>query len=136
MLDASYYEKADEIIARYTAEERSLIPIIQDVQETYHYLPPELLGYIAQKLGIPATKAYETGKSHGPEAGPSGSTEKAEGDHLPRSGLRRHRLSGRRLRQDLPPSAGAGGGSAPGLRGIWPGDRPHQHPQERLSRLL
>ena len=58
MLDASYYEKADEIIARYTAEERSLIPIIQDVQETYHYLPPELLGYIAQKIGITETKAF------------------------------------------------------------------------------
>ena len=33
MLDTSYYEKADEIIARHTREERSLIPIIQDIQE-------------------------------------------------------------------------------------------------------
>ena len=28
MLDASYYEKTDEIIACHTREERSLIPII------------------------------------------------------------------------------------------------------------
>ena len=35
MLDASYYEKTDEIIACHTREERSLIPIIQDIQEEY-----------------------------------------------------------------------------------------------------
>ena len=35
MLDTSYYEKADEIMARHTREERSLIPIIQDIQEEY-----------------------------------------------------------------------------------------------------
>ena len=29
MLDASYYEKTDEIIACHTREERSLIPIIR-----------------------------------------------------------------------------------------------------------
>lgn len=32
MLDASYYQKTDEIIAMHTREERSLIPIIQDIQ--------------------------------------------------------------------------------------------------------
>ena len=42
MLDASYYQKTDEIIAMHTREERSLIPIIQDIQEEYRYLPPEL----------------------------------------------------------------------------------------------
>jgi NADH-quinone oxidoreductase subunit E len=58
MLDASYYETADEIIARYTPEERSLIPIIEDIQGQYRYLPPELLSYIAEKIGITETKAY------------------------------------------------------------------------------
>ena len=52
MLDTSYYEKADEIIARHTREERSLIPIIQDIQEEYRYLPPELLTYVAKQIGI------------------------------------------------------------------------------------
>ena len=32
MLDESFYQKADEIIANHTKEERSLIPIIQDIQ--------------------------------------------------------------------------------------------------------
>ena len=57
MLDASYYEKTDEIIACHTREERSLIPIIQDIQEEYRYLPPELLSYVAGKIGISA-KAF------------------------------------------------------------------------------
>ena len=52
MLDASYYEKTDEIIACHTREERSLIPIIQDIQEEYRYLPPELLSYVPKKLAF------------------------------------------------------------------------------------
>ena len=58
MLDTSYYEKADEIIARHTREERSLIPIIQDIQEEYRYLPPELLTYVEKQIGITEAKAY------------------------------------------------------------------------------
>ena len=56
MLDISYYEKTDEIIAQYTCDEKSLIPIIQGIQEEYRYLPPELLTYVAEKLGISEAK--------------------------------------------------------------------------------
>ena len=52
MLDESFYQKADEIIANHTKEERSLIPIIQDIQAEYRYLPPELLTYVAKEIGI------------------------------------------------------------------------------------
>ena len=58
MLDQSYYYKADEIIGQYGTESRWLIPIIQDVQTEYRYLPPELLTYIAGKLNITEAKAY------------------------------------------------------------------------------
>lgn len=58
MLDKSYYEKVDEIIASYGQESRFLIPVIQDVQSEYRYLPPELLKYIADKLHITEAKAY------------------------------------------------------------------------------
>ena len=58
MLDASYYEQTDEIISCHTREERSLIPIIQDIQEEYRYLPPELLSYVAGKIGISEAKAF------------------------------------------------------------------------------
>ena len=58
MLEVSYYEKADEIIASHSREARSLIPIIQDIQEEYRYLPPELLDYVAKQLGITEAKAF------------------------------------------------------------------------------
>ena len=58
MLDTSYYEKTDQIISQYSCEEKSLIPIIQGIQEEYRYLPPELLTYVAGKLGISEAKAY------------------------------------------------------------------------------
>ncbi len=58
MVDQSYYQKADEIIAVYGAQASSLIPIIQDIQSEYRYLPPELLVYVAKKIGITEGKAY------------------------------------------------------------------------------
>ena len=35
MLDQSYYDKADEIVASHGAYQESLIPIIQDIQSEY-----------------------------------------------------------------------------------------------------
>ncbi len=58
MLDKSYYEKTDEIIAVYGAKPASLIPIIQDIQTEYRYLPAELLVYVAKQIGITESKAY------------------------------------------------------------------------------
>ena len=58
MLEQSYYEKTDEIIELHGAKASSLIPVMQDVQAEYRYLPGELLSYIADKLGIPLAKAY------------------------------------------------------------------------------
>ncbi len=58
MLDESYYQKTDEIISRYIRDARSLIPIMQDIQAEYRYLPPELLSYVAKQIGITEAKAY------------------------------------------------------------------------------
>lgn len=58
MLEQSYYDKADEIIALHGTAKKSLIPVIQDIQAEYRYLPPELLTYVAEKLGIGEAKAY------------------------------------------------------------------------------
>ena len=58
MLSQHYYDKADSIIEFYGAKPSSLIPIIQDIQAEYRYLPPELLSYVAGKIGITEAKAY------------------------------------------------------------------------------
>ena len=46
MIDESYYRKTDEIISRYVRDARSLIPIMQDIQAEYRYLPKELFKLI------------------------------------------------------------------------------------------
>ncbi|MFA9375848.1 MAG: NAD(P)H-dependent oxidoreductase subunit E [Lachnotalea sp.] len=58
MLEQSFYDKADEIIAQHGRQQRSLIPIIQDIQVHYRYLPAELLTYVAKQLGTNEAKAY------------------------------------------------------------------------------
>ena len=58
MLDASYYQAADEIIAQYEPEAKSLIPIMQDIQAKFRYLPAELLSHVAKAIGITEAKAY------------------------------------------------------------------------------
>ena len=58
MLDQTYYDKADEIIAIHGMTASALIPIIQDIQAEYRYLPPELLSYVAKAIGITEAKAY------------------------------------------------------------------------------
>lgn len=58
MLDETYYRTTDEIIARYGKKDSALIPIMQDIQTHYRYLPGELLSYVASQIGITETKAY------------------------------------------------------------------------------
>ena len=58
MLDPSYYEKVDQFVEYHGAKASSLIPIMQDIQEEYRYLPGELLTYVAEKIGITEAKAY------------------------------------------------------------------------------
>lgn len=50
MLDTSYYEKTDQIIAQYSCEENP-DPYYPGIQEEYRYLPPELLTYVAGNWG-------------------------------------------------------------------------------------
>ena len=58
MLAQSYYDKVDEIIRHYDRTPASLIPIMQDIQEEFRYLPGELLTYAASKIGVTKAKAY------------------------------------------------------------------------------
>ena len=58
MLDQSYYTKTDELIEHYGPKAASLIPIMQDIQAEYRYLPGELLTYVASKIGVTEAKAY------------------------------------------------------------------------------
>ena len=58
MLDQSYYAKADEIMDQYGRKPASLIPIMQEIQGAYRYLPGELLSYVADRIGVTEAKAF------------------------------------------------------------------------------
>ena len=58
MLDKTYYDKADEVIAVSGRKPASLIPIMQDIQAEYRYLPGELLNYVADEIGVTRSRAY------------------------------------------------------------------------------
>jgi len=54
-------DKIDAILAKYEVKETSVIPILQDIQKEYRYLPKEALEYVCAKSGI--TPARITGVS-------------------------------------------------------------------------
>ena len=58
MLDQSYYDKADAFIELHGRKAGSLIPILQDIQAEYRYLPEELLAHVAEAIGVTEAKAY------------------------------------------------------------------------------
>lgn len=46
-------EKVCEIAAKYEGRRDSLIPMLQDIQLEYNYLPEEALRVLAEQLGLP-----------------------------------------------------------------------------------
>ncbi len=50
--------QVDAILAKYEGQKGSLIPILQDVQGLYNYLPSDVLGYIAVRTGVPIAEIY------------------------------------------------------------------------------
>jgi NADH-quinone oxidoreductase subunit E len=49
-------EPLTAILARYSAEEPSLIQILQEVQRSYRYLPCEVLADVAKALQVPLSR--------------------------------------------------------------------------------
>lgn len=51
-------EKLEAIMSRYEGEPADLIPVLQDIQEEFNYLPAEELKVVAQRLKVPLTQIY------------------------------------------------------------------------------
>ena len=51
-------EKLEPVLEKYYGQDGALIPILQETQEIYGYLPEGVLAYITQKLKIPLSKVY------------------------------------------------------------------------------
>ena len=50
--------KLDEVISKYQDENGPLIPILQEAQEVYGYLPAHVLKHISKATRIPLAKIY------------------------------------------------------------------------------
>ena len=50
--------KVDAILAKYAGRQGSLIPILQEVQSMYNYLPKDVLEYVAEQTKIPVSEVY------------------------------------------------------------------------------
>ncbi len=53
-----YLEPAKEILSRYESKERYLIPVLQEAQEEYGYLPEEVMKEIALGLNLSLSQVY------------------------------------------------------------------------------
>ena len=51
-------EKLDAVIAAHKGEEGAAMPVLQEAQEIYGYLPEEVQKYIAIALDIPLSEVY------------------------------------------------------------------------------
>ncbi|NSW75554.1 MAG: NADH-quinone oxidoreductase subunit NuoE [Candidatus Atribacteria bacterium] len=58
MMEESLYREIEEIIEKYREEETPLLCVLQEVQEKFHYLPRNVLGYIAKKMNVPSSTVY------------------------------------------------------------------------------
>lgn len=52
------FDRVCAAIERHGRDASKLIPILQEAQEAYRYLPEEVLAYIATALGLPPARVY------------------------------------------------------------------------------
>ena len=55
---ARRFAKVCEILDRYDRDAAKLIPILQEVQEEYRYLPAEVLAFVASSIDVPPARVF------------------------------------------------------------------------------
>jgi len=56
--DDKQFAQLDEILAKYQGVKGALIPVLQEAQNAYGYLPKDVIKRIAEKMNIPASQIY------------------------------------------------------------------------------
>lgn len=51
-------EKIDAILAKYEGKKGALIPLLQEIQGLYNYLPKDALEYLSEKTGVSIASIY------------------------------------------------------------------------------
>lgn len=52
------YREFEKILGAYPAQGRFLLPILQDIQEHFRYLPKDCLGEVARHLDVPKSRVF------------------------------------------------------------------------------
>lgn len=52
------YNDLDTILKNHEFKSTNIIPILQDIQEIYRYLPKEIFSYLSENLGMSRAKIY------------------------------------------------------------------------------
>jgi NADH-quinone oxidoreductase subunit E len=50
--------RVDEILEKYDKNATRLVPILQEIQHIFNYLPEDVMDYVAAQLKIPASTVY------------------------------------------------------------------------------
>jgi NADH:ubiquinone oxidoreductase subunit E len=58
MPEAIDLSRMDEIFSSHKEDEGALIPVLQEAQNVYRYLPEEVLRCISRRLNVPMSKIY------------------------------------------------------------------------------
>jgi NADH:ubiquinone oxidoreductase subunit E len=58
MAESNDYSQIEEVLKGHRREEGSLIPVLQEVQAIYGYLPEEALARVARGLDLPMSRVY------------------------------------------------------------------------------
>ncbi len=51
-------QRLEGILSRYSCQPSDLIPVLQDIQDSYNYLPKDELKVVAQRLNLPLAQVY------------------------------------------------------------------------------
>ena len=57
-LDPEKKARYDRVLDRYPDKKGALLPILQDINAEYHYLPEDALRYVSETLDIPLAKVF------------------------------------------------------------------------------
>ncbi|MFO8051211.1 MAG: NAD(P)H-dependent oxidoreductase subunit E [Thermoplasmatota archaeon] len=57
-MESSDIDRADTILSGHQRDGSSLIPVLEEVNEEFNYLPRTVLRYVARELDVPYSQAY------------------------------------------------------------------------------
>ena len=59
LLDKKISEEVEKILIQYNSSPGSLLSILEDINDTYNYLPEQVLEYVSDHLSVPLGRIYE-----------------------------------------------------------------------------